>query len=140
MQIENSNFHNNIPHEENNLQPRWRKGRFFFWLLVALVILGIAFLASVALAYKFYSTSKKVIIENPPDSFWGSLRDMASGERKPLRGENKGRINILLLGLAGENYPGENLTDSIIIASVNPKTYQTAMLSIPGSVRPNPWH
>jgi LCP family protein required for cell wall assembly len=88
-------------------------------------------LTSTAVAYKFYSTSKKVITADPPDSFLGSLRDMASGERKPLRGESEERINILLLGLAGKNYPGENLTDSIIVASVNPKTYQTAMLSIP---------
>jgi len=41
------------------------------------------------------------------------------------------RINILLVGLAGKNYPGANLTDSIIVASINPKTYQTALLSIP---------
>lgn len=123
MLVGNNNFQNN--------PPRRRKGRFFFWLLIAVVILGIAFLASVAVAYKFYSTSKKIIIENPPDSFLGSLRDMTSQKRKQLRGESGERINILLLGLAGENYPGENLTDSIIIASVNPKTYQTALLSIP---------
>jgi LCP family protein required for cell wall assembly len=48
-----------------------------------------------------------------------------------LRGEQYGRINILLVGLAGKNYPGANLTDSIIVASINPKTYQTALLSIP---------
>ncbi|MDD5490064.1 MAG: LCP family protein, partial [Candidatus Moranbacteria bacterium] len=119
----NNNFQNN--------PPRRRKSRFLFWLLVGLIILGIVFLASVAVAYKFYSTSKKVITNDAPGSFLGSLGDFASGKNEPLRGESDGRINILLLGLAGENYPGENLTDSIIIASVNPKTYQTAMLSIP---------
>jgi LCP family protein required for cell wall assembly len=101
------------------------------WLIVSLAILAFAFLASIALAYKFYSTSKKVIVENPPESFWGSIRDVASSRGKILRGEKEGQINILLLGLAGENYPGENLTDSIIVASVNPHTFQTAMLSIP---------
>ncbi len=99
--------------------------------LIAIIILGLAFLTSIAVAYKFYSTSQKVITENPPDSFLKSLRDITSKNLKPLRGEKDGRINILLLGLAGENYPGENLTDSIIIASVNPQTYQTSMLSIP---------
>jgi LCP family protein required for cell wall assembly len=85
----------------------------------------------VALAYKFYSTSKKVIQNDSPHSFFQSLKDISSGNQKTLRSDKDGRINILLLGLAGENYPGENLTDSIIIASVNPKTYQTALLSIP---------
>jgi LCP family protein required for cell wall assembly len=128
MQSGNFYFQNNNNRPEI---PKKRRGRFFFWLVIGLIILGLAFLASVAVAYKFYSTSKKVIIENPPESFLGSIRDIASKEQKPLRGEQNGRINILLLGLAGENYPGENLTDSIIVASVNPKTYQTAMLSIP---------
>ena len=96
-----------------------------------MIIFGLAFLASVALAYKFYSTSQKVIEDQPPESFFESLKDIASSERKTLRGEQDGRINILLVGLAGENYPGANLTDSIIVASINPKTYQTALLSIP---------
>lgn len=127
----NYNFHDNLLRERNDFPPRRRKGRFFFWFIIALVILGIAFLASIAVAYKFYSTSKKVIEVQPPESFLGSLKDITSSKEKTLRGEKDERINILLLGLAGENYPGENLTDSIIIASVNPKTFQTAMLSIP---------
>lgn len=111
--------------------PEKRKRRFLFWTLIAVFFLGLAFLLAFALAFKFYSTSRKVITENPPESFLESLRNVASTERKILRGEENGRINILLLGLAGENYPGENLTDSIIVASVNPKTYRAAMLSIP---------
>jgi len=81
--------------------------------------------------YKFYSTSKKVIDNNKNTSFIESVKEIASSDHKPLRGEERGRINILLVGLAGKNYPGTNLTDSIIIASVNPKTWQTALLSIP---------
>jgi polyisoprenyl-teichoic acid--peptidoglycan teichoic acid transferase len=111
--------------------PKKKKGRFFFWLIIAIIVLGIAFFAAVTFAYKFYATSQKVIEANPPNSFFQSIRDVANKEIRPLRGENEERINILLLGLAGENYPGENLTDSIIVASVNPKTYQTAMLSVP---------
>jgi LCP family protein required for cell wall assembly len=119
------------PHNFQNHPPRQRKRRFLLWFLAVMLILGMVFFASIAIAYKFYSTSRKVIIQNAPTSFLDSLKDITSGQQKPLRGESEGRINILLLGLAGENYPGENLTDSIIIASVNPQTYQTAMLSIP---------
>lgn len=52
-------------------------------------------------------------------------------ERIPLRGETDGRINTLLLGKGGKNYPGQNLTDTIIVASIDVKTKQTALLSLP---------
>jgi polyisoprenyl-teichoic acid--peptidoglycan teichoic acid transferase len=128
---QNQNFNPPPPYHHSHPPSRRKKKRFFFWLIIIAIILGLAFLGSMALAYKFYSTSKKVIQNDSPHSFFQSLRDISSGNMKPLRGEKDGRINILLLGLAGENYPGENLTDSIIIASINPKTYQTAFLSIP---------
>lgn len=128
-------------HYEN---PRWdlepardtisnkKKGsKFFFWTVVVVCIFGIVFLVSIALAYKFYSTSQKVIDAKQPVSFMQSVKEIVSFDRKALRGEEKERINILLVGLAGKNYPGANLTDSIIIASINPKTYQTALLSVP---------
>ena len=51
--------------------------------------------------------------------------------QKPLRGEEDGRINILLLGKAGEAYAGRNLTDTIIVASVDTETHRAALLSIP---------
>ncbi|MFH0929876.1 MAG: LCP family protein [Candidatus Moraniibacteriota bacterium] len=112
-------------------RPRAEKSRFFFWTVVAVCILGIVFLASIAVAFKFYSTSQKVIDNKQPTSFMQSVKDIVSSDRKALRGEQFDRINILLVGLAGKNYPGANLTDSIIVASVNPKTFQTALLSIP---------
>lgn len=110
---------------------RPRKSKFFFWTVVVICVFGIIFLASIAIAYKFYATSQKVIDDKQPASFIQTIKDIASSDRKTLRGEQYGRINILLVGLAGKNYPGANLTDSIIIASINPKTWQTALLSIP---------
>jgi LCP family protein required for cell wall assembly len=130
MQPDNRPDHSYYENPKSEI-PKRKRGRFFFWLLISLFILGIAFVFATAFAYKFYSTSKKVIEANPPSSFFQSIQDVTNRETKPLRGESEGRVNVLFLGLAGENYPGENLTDSIIIASVNPKTYQTAMLSIP---------
>ncbi len=50
---------------------------------------------------------------------------------RPLRGEKEGRINILLLGLGGEGHKGKDLTDTIMLASINPQTYQTSLFSIP---------
>jgi LCP family protein required for cell wall assembly len=41
------------------------------------------------------------------------------------------RINILLLGVGGEGHDGGNLTDTIILASLDTKEKKFAMLSIP---------
>jgi LCP family protein required for cell wall assembly len=53
------------------------------------------------------------------------------GNRVILKGEEQGRINILLLGKAGEGAPGENLTDTIMLASIHTKEKKVALLSLP---------
>ena len=125
-----SNFDYTEAMQSIDIQPK-RKSKFFFWFIVGVIVLALAFLASIALAYKFYATSQKVIDNSQNTSFMQSVKEVVSSDRKTLRGEENGRINILLVGLAGKNYPGANLTDSIIIASIDPKTFQTALLSVP---------
>ncbi len=48
-----------------------------------------------------------------------------------LRGEGDGRVNILLLGKGGEGHDGPDLTDTILIASIDPVQKKAALLSIP---------
>lgn len=49
-----------------------------------------------------------------------------------LKGEGDGRINILVLGKGGpEQQSGPDLTDTIIIASIDPISNEAALLSIP---------
>lgn len=48
-----------------------------------------------------------------------------------LKGEGDGRINILLLGIGGGKHSGPNLTDSIMLVSINPINKSIALLSIP---------
>ncbi len=45
-----------------------------------------------------------------------------------------GRTNILVLGVAGENYKGSDLTDSIIFFSVENKTGESLLLSLPRDI------
>lgn len=40
-------------------------------------------------------------------------------------------INILLLGIGGGSHQGPNLTDSVIFASIDPKTHKITLVSIP---------
>ncbi len=59
-----------------------------------------------------------------------SLFDYAKEKFMPERGTRE-RINILLLGRAVPGYPGSDLTDTIILASLNPTSYTCSLLSIP---------
>jgi polyisoprenyl-teichoic acid--peptidoglycan teichoic acid transferase len=48
-----------------------------------------------------------------------------------LKGEGDGRVNILLLGKGGPGHDGPDLTDTILVASVDPVAKDVALLSIP---------
>ena len=48
-----------------------------------------------------------------------------------LKGEGDGRVNILLLGIGGPGHDGPDLTDTIVVLSVDPVNNTAAMLSIP---------
>ncbi len=48
-----------------------------------------------------------------------------------LKGEGDGRVNILLLGKGGAGHDGPDLTDTILIASIDPIAKEIALLSLP---------
>ncbi len=48
-----------------------------------------------------------------------------------LKGEGDGRVNVLLMGKGGEGHDGGELTDSLMIASLDPINTTATMLSIP---------
>ena len=53
-----------------------------------------------------------------------------SADRK-LDGEDADRVNILLLGIGGKGHDGAYLTDTIMLASIQPSTKKVFLLSIP---------
>lgn len=63
----------------------------------------------------------------------GSSTTLFSTDVQPeqLKGEGDGRVNILLAGIGGGDRDGANLTDTIIIASIDPVAKDIALLSIP---------
>ncbi len=86
--------------------------------------------------YQMLATSQAITFENHPGrSFFSEVKSLSKtlfdNERAPLRGEESGRINILLLGRAGETYPGKNLTDTIMIASIDVPARKVSLLSLP---------
>ncbi len=61
-----------------------------------------------------------------------SLVHAIPGVEDTIKGEKEGRINILLLGMRGENVPGGGLlADTIMVASIEPQENKVALISIP---------
>jgi len=48
-----------------------------------------------------------------------------------LKGEGDGRVNILLLGKGGAGHDGADLTDTLIVASIDPVNKTSTLVSIP---------
>ncbi len=71
--------------------------------------------------------------------FWGffafisspKVKDSTRGIFSPLKKDTNGHTNIVLLGVAGADREGGNLSDSILIASINPKVPSVSFLSFP---------
>lgn len=106
-----------------------------FFIFLTFLLLGIIGYFSF-LIYKVDSVGKKITIreiaEDPKGSFLKTVRSFATpGAKESLRGFSEGRINILLLGIAGYGRPGQNLTDTLMILSINPQSGQVALLSLP---------
>ncbi len=56
---------------------------------------------------------------------------LASIATAELKHDGRGYTNILLLGIGDKTHPGADLTDTIQIASIDPKTKSVMMLSLP---------
>lgn len=85
--------------------------------LIPLLLIGGYYL------YNLLNLSGKVFDGNP----LGFLKSTK------LRGEDQGRVNVLLVGTSegDPNHPGEDLTDSIMVISYTVATKKTAIISIP---------
>lgn len=55
----------------------------------------------------------------------------ANVDPQKLKGEGDGRVNIMMLGKGGPGHDGPDLTDTILILSIDPVQKDAAMLSIP---------
>jgi LCP family protein required for cell wall assembly len=48
-----------------------------------------------------------------------------------LKGEGDGRINVLLMGMGGAGHDAPDLTDTMMIASIDPVNHTASLLSVP---------
>lgn len=99
-----------------------------WWKVPAIAVASFILILGSILAIRLIVAFKNILVKNISGSapaLFGKINP------QKLRGEGDGRINILLLGIPGGNYPGNNLTDTIIVLSIDPKGKGAVMLSIP---------
>ncbi len=96
-------------------------------------ILVIPAMALLFLGIRVLRTAERIHVDNATSTgVFGNLSSvLPGGKRETLQGEENGRINILLLGRAGKSYPGQNLTDTIMLASIDTRERRAAFLSVP---------
>jgi polyisoprenyl-teichoic acid--peptidoglycan teichoic acid transferase len=119
--------------EENNekvvekKKEKKKKGKFFIRLMAFFIIFLITALAAF---------TSQILVSNQSSTSWFMsklpiLKHLAESSDRTLKGEESGRINILLLGMGGKNHDGGYLTDTIILASLDPVNKKAALTSIP---------
>lgn len=91
-----------------------------------LVVLGLILILGGYLFIKGYFNLHKV--------FKGGGKNTSLSENVDpslLKGEGDGRVNILLLGRGGEGHDGADLTDTLLLASIDPVNKKAALVSLP---------
>ncbi|PID52407.1 MAG: hypothetical protein CR972_01835 [Candidatus Moraniibacteriota bacterium] len=110
--------------------PKKRGGKIFWIALLSFII-------SICIAgYAFYKEAdnalEKISIGTEEHSVFKTISNIANPHSyEKLDGFTDGRINILLLGRANSHKSGKDLTDTIIVASINTKDYTVGLFSIP---------
>ncbi len=89
----------------------------WFFILLLVIALGIGGFV----VYRAITASDSV--------FEGSFMDIVKNE--PLKEDANGRSNFLVFGTEGEGHPGANLTDSIMVVSVDQDKKDAYMISLP---------
>ncbi|MDD2766741.1 MAG: LCP family protein [Candidatus Moranbacteria bacterium] len=119
-------------HKKHRPRHSWKKPVMIFFALFFTFFSLVAFL----LFSKGISIGRTIQLDNTASpSFLTELKHLASSfitrDNTLLDGKNNGRINILLLGRAGEKYPGRNLTDTVMLMSIDTTQKKVALLSLP---------
>lgn len=96
---------------------------------VALILFLLLVISGGIFGYKILAAGNK--ISTTDATLIGQIKDLLFSSGEFLEGEQDGRINILLIAIGGEGHSGQNLADTIMVASVRPQSNEVALLSIP---------
>ncbi len=93
------------------------------WVIPLILAICVGLLAYAAWGKQWFTSDSGSVISQ--------LGSLVTKHSDPVKGEQKDRVNILLLGIGGDGHDGGTLTDSIMVASIKPSTKQVALLSLP---------
>ncbi|MEI7511371.1 MAG: LCP family protein [Candidatus Peregrinibacteria bacterium] len=99
--------------EEARVSRSWKMMLLWLFPAIALIVFLVFQLSS---SLSFSSLQQKLIVST-------------LGEDLPM--DKHGLTNILILGIGGKGHSGENLTDTIILMSIDSKTHSVSMISLP---------
>jgi LCP family protein required for cell wall assembly len=103
---------------------RWKK-RFLFLSVFC-------FLALVALSYKtIWLSESDFSVTDQSINILRKIKYLLTSEEKRVAGEDKGRVNILFLGMGGAGHEGPYLTDTMFVASYDMNHDRLSIFSLP---------
>ena len=114
------------------LPPSKPTGKKIFKVFLLVLFLAILGLGGFVLARATNLGSKIFVGEKT--SFYNKLGQLvrsATGRDVLLLGEDKGQVNILLLGIGGAGHDGGYLSDTIILAQIRPEDKKVSLISVP---------
>lgn len=100
-------------------------GRYLSWRRVLLALALALVIAGGLFGFKVFMASRNVF------SGLANLAPALSDDLAKLKGEGDGRVNIVLLGIGGGDHSGGALSDTIMVASLDVKTKDVAIVSVP---------
>jgi LCP family protein required for cell wall assembly len=138
VERENDNEHQDNMENENNMegnnlekvQSEEVKEKFYKqkWFLLSMIFVGIFVVTFGFLLFKAGFILNKV---SKGGGLFESITQIVTGN-DVLKGEENGRINVLLLGMRGKNVVGGGLlADTIMVASIDPVNRKASLFSIP---------
>lgn len=119
-----------------------KKRRIFFWkkpkekkkrsvrrrLLKSFGILTLLILLAAGSIFGYALIKERQIFRGSGDGAAGLEKNV---DPSRLNGEGDGRVNILLLGKGGPGHEAPDLTDTILLASIDPVQNEAALVSVP---------
>lgn len=118
-----------LKQNQEHAAPKNQSRSVFFGRFLAFVI-GIAITSGIIFSYQVATTSDSN--SNFPDlSLFSAIKHLIGSDERSLEGEEEDRVNILLMGIGGEGHNGPQLTDTIILTSLQPSTGEIGMMSLP---------
>ncbi len=115
--VKNTGRHTSVIPQKKSLQ-RFAKSSRKLKIIGAILLAFFVFAAILLFVPKFKGVTQKFLNSSIVSSGPNIIND-------------RGRTNILILGIGGAGHDGPNLTDTIILASFNQDTKNTNLISIP---------